>query len=143
MNGNDVVIPVGKDSGVRLGDKFSAYNVDYLWQGDPCTSQLLLEKKTTNLALVQMVAVQVENNATLLKVISRNDEGQLRVGARVEIAQLAGSDAASRRLARTVALRSLQSEPLPLPDGTGLNLKVYMEETLRAVMDEYGLHARN
>lgn len=35
---NEWMIPAGRGAGLRAGDEFYVYNVEHIWNGDPCTS---------------------------------------------------------------------------------------------------------
>lgn len=139
----DLIIPVGRVSGVRPGDTFKIYNVEYIWEGAPCGSKLLLERKTTAEELAIGEAVQVEGNATLLRVLVLNSDEPIKVGARVEIKALTGKDANKRKLSRPVHINEVTSEKLAIENNTNVDLTVYVTDQLRAYMDEYGLHPRN
>ncbi len=139
----DLIIPVGRVSGVRPGDKFNIYNVEYIWEGSPCGSKLLLERKTTVEPLVEAEAVQVEGNAALLRILVQNSDEAVAVGARVEINALAGKDAKKRQISRPVRINEVTSEKLAIDNNTNVDLTVYVSEQLRAYLDEYGLHPRN
>src|SRR5690606_8365635 len=114
---NLIVIPAGQVAGIRVGDKFNVYNVEYIWQGTPCESPLLIEKKPPLEPVATIEAVQVEDHATLLSITSAS-ELSLQLGARVEVLELPLlKGEKSRSLARPVRVREITSLPLELPNG--------------------------
>ena len=136
-----IVIPVGAVAGLEAGDLFNVYNVNYIWKDQPCESELLVPAKTTTEPLAVVQAVQVENNATILRVIEKNFDDKVELGAMVEINLLKGDQ--NRRLSRPVRIRNLSAEPLPIEGSKGLDLKNYLNEQSRAFMDLYGFQPRN
>ncbi len=143
----EMIIPAGAIAGVRLGDQFQLYNIDYSWAGDPCNSKLLLPVKTTASPIAMAQVVQLEQNAALLKVynqISTDPAEKLRLGSRVFVSNLPlKKGEKSRSLMHSVSLRSITSQPLSLTDGSNINLAPYLSAETLGVMSSYGFYPRN
>lgn len=142
-NEGQVIIPAGTVAGVRLGDKFNIYNVEYAWRGEPCSSELLFEKKNSVDAMAVAEVVQLEKNASLLKIIEVRSEEPIEYGAKVEIAQLQlNSNEKSRQLLRSVRLRNFESEPLSLTSDAKVDLSLYMSEQTQSLLNRHGYYPR-
>lgn len=138
---DEFVIPVGFASGVRQGDVFNIYNIDYVWEGQPCSSSLLLDKKTTDTPIVRAVAKQVEDHATLIVLSERLHPDQVMVGARVEAHQLVQGRSANA-LARPVKISRVESGELQLPQGLKYDFKLFVREQLKALLPHHGFQLR-
>ena len=135
-----LVLPVGAVSGLQAGDLFNIYNVNYIWKDQPCESELLIPQKTTTEPLAVVQAVQVENNATVVRIIEKNFDEPIDMGAMVEVAQLAGEN---RQLYQPVSVRNVMAQPLPIAGIEDMDLTLFLDEQSRAFMDLYGFHPRN
>ena len=135
-----LVVPVGNVSGLRIGDQFNVFNVNYVWEGDPCVSELLIPAKTTTKPIAITEVVQVENNAAVLLVIDRFHDDIIELGAMVEINQLTDE---TRKLSHSVKVRNVSAHPIPVDEGLDLDLTRYLDEQSRAFMDGYNMNPMN
>jgi hypothetical protein len=134
------VVPVGSVSGVKFGDEFGLYNVEHLWSGKPCESTHIMERKTSRTPLVIAKAMMIENHASLIEFTAPPSES-INVGARVEISKLEGNTAKNPRTLRyPVAIRSVKSEYLALPDGSRIDITPYARDQMAALFDQYGFN---
>lgn len=140
-------MPVGTSSGVKVGDRFKLSNVNYYWsdQKRPCSSELLMVAPTTRAPLAEAIAVQVENNATLLQIENSTSEESLVVGARVEISQLFGTEKElkNRKLFRPARIGLVQSQPIVFNEQTKIDLMIPVAEQIKATMDQHRFHPTN
>lgn len=74
----DIEIPVGYSSGVRKGDQFYIYDVEYLWKGTPCQSPLKIARRLSEDPIAVAVVSQAPSSDTSLLTIT-----QLKQGAQV------------------------------------------------------------
>lgn len=135
----EVVIPSGSFAGVQPGDSFVLYNVEHVWDGIPCKSNHLLARKTTARPLATAVATQVQNMASVLKIVTTSnnsaDDERLIAGARVEIQQLTGEN---RQLARSLEVRSVIGGQMQFQNGQAIDLSPYLREQIRSVVHRHG-----
>lgn len=138
-----MIVPVGSVAGVRVGDKFKIFNVDYAWEGDPCVSTLLFERRRTSMPSAIAEVTQLEKNASLLTIVQKDTDDVIEEGARVEIQELPlGKKEKSRSLARSVRLRSFQSQKLVVPGAQDVDLTVYISNQTQALLNQYGYYPR-
>lgn len=140
----EVIIPTGSVAGVRLGDTFKIYNVESLWKGDACKSELLMHKELTpGHPQAYGKVTQLEKNAALLELYNVSDDTKLELGAKVVIDNLPlAKKEKSRSLRRSVRVMSVTSEKLPIATGANIDLTVYLNEQLTALFDQYGFYQR-
>lgn len=147
VNDATVVIPTGTTSGIKLGDKFNIYNVDYLWSDKqkPCSSDLLFVTPTSDKPIAVAVVTDVENNASLLHIETRNSDEPILIGARVEINQLVGTpkEVAVRKLSRAARIDLVVSQPIVGNDNVKMDLVVPVTEQIHAAMSEFHFHPKN
>lgn len=137
VDDGSVAIPVGTVSGLRPGDWFNVYNVEYLWRGKPCESELIMAKRTTVEPIAEVQAIQVEYNASLLRIENMNSEEKIKLGAVVEVMKLGGKDSKTRKLSIPVNIRSITSLPIVIHNDVPIDLSVFVGEQTRANMDAY------
>lgn len=116
------LIPVGTASGVKVGDQFNVYKVNYVWQADngPCKSPLKIALKLTNTPFATLTVTQAELR-TASVTASLNDNGTgVELYDRVEIKKLKNDSSGNTRTALNYSIRlgSLtQSANLAFTDG--------------------------
>lgn len=138
-----MIVPVGTVAGLRLGDQLQVYNVEYVWTGTPCESDLLFERKKSTAPVAIVQVVQLEKNAALVNIIDKGSDEPIDLGALVEVFNLPlAKGEKSRELARAVRLRSFESEKLALDTGSSIDLGVYIEEQTRVQMSSFGYYPR-
>lgn len=140
----ELIIPAGSVAGIRVGDKFKIFNVDYTWEADPCTSALLFRRKQTAQPLAILQVTQLEKNASLLSVVERFSDENIEEGAIVEVSSLpfAGKEKSRSPLARAVRLSSFKSEKLSIADGKSVDLSLFLEEQTSVLLNSYGFYPR-
>lgn len=143
-NRRQVIIPAGSVAGVRIGDSFKIYNVESLWRGEPCFSELLFRRKMNpNKPTALAKVVQVELNAALLDVTGLDDDSMIELGALVEIDQLPlAKKEKSRTLARSVRMNRLESGEVHLTNGAKVDLSFYLNEQVTPLLTSYGFYER-
>ena len=143
---NDIgqlIIPAGSVAGVREGDLFSIYNVEYVWEGEPCASTLVFERKTTKTPIALVRVYDVYPNSSALEILERGHDEAILVGALLEIEHLPlAKKEKSRTLKRSVRLRSVQSEELLIPEAKNVDISLYVREQVQAQLSEYKLYPR-
>lgn len=128
------VIPMGSFANVKVGDEFAIYNVEHIWSGLPCASDHLLTKKVSQPVIAR--AVQVENSASLLKVMVPDLDAPVIIqGARVEISQLTDP---KRQLSRSVQIRNVLGAEMTFSDTRKADLTPYMKTLLNSSIVKYG-----
>lgn len=67
-NDLEIEVPVGANAGIRMGDEFAVYKVEYIWDGEPCQSRLKIIRRALNFPIATVVASQAPagNTAILL-----------------------------------------------------------------------------
>jgi hypothetical protein len=141
---NQFIVPAGSIAGLRLGDSFNVYNIDYIWQGDPCNSTLLFQDKTTTTPIATAQVVQIQPNAALLQVTDMNGSAAIQLGAQVFIQNLPlASGEKSRTLLHSVIIGNTQSQPLQFTTGQTLNLSNYLAQLTPPLLPAHGLYPRN
>lgn len=45
--GDEIIVPTGRNAGIQVGDQFEVYNVKHRWDGEPCTSKYRMATQTT------------------------------------------------------------------------------------------------
>jgi hypothetical protein len=138
-----LIVPAGSVAGIRMGDQFGIYNVDYAWRGEPCVSELLFERKKTTEPMAILQVTQLDKNASLLTIIEKRTDDPIEYGARLEIHKLIlGKKEKSRTLKRAVRLGEFKSEKLVVPGGANVDLSLYISEQTQALLDKYGYYPR-
>lgn len=142
-----VIIPAGYIADLREGDQFDIYNIDYVWEGDPCNSVLRIPAKTTTTPVAIAHVVQLAPNAAILEISSQliDDKAEkIRLGSRVFIHNLPlGKGEKSRTLGHSVHLNHVDSQPLSLTNGDNVNLTGFLSEESLSVMSDFGFYPRN
>ena len=134
-----VIVPIGRMSGVQPGDTFKIFNVNYIWKDQPCDSELLMPDPTTTEPLAVVQAVTVRNNATTMRIIEKNYEDPIELGAMVEINMLQGEN---RQLLQPVRIRDLNARPLPIEGVPDVDLSAYLGAEIRTLLYKHGFHPR-
>jgi hypothetical protein len=138
------IIPAGSVAGIRIGDEFAIYNVENVWQGEPCESDLLFRRKVTLTPAAIAVVTQLEKQAALLTISQMRSDLPLEDGAAVEIFNLPlKKNEKQRGLARSVRLSRLESEPISVQNGKTVDLTSYLKEQSAALLNQYGWYPRN
>jgi hypothetical protein len=136
------IVPVGRISGLQMGDRFRIHNVDYVWAdaSKPCESDLLMAVQTTQDPIAIGEVVQVEANASLLRLANVDVDEPLRIGARVMVDQLAGTpeQVRQRQLFRSARVKAVRSEPIVLTENQTVNIKEPVAEQIKALMSGHG-----
>ncbi|MCB0350066.1 MAG: hypothetical protein KDD38_02710 [Bdellovibrionales bacterium] len=140
----EFIIPAGSVAGIRVGDRFKIYNVDYTWKDEPCASDLVFRPKRTTSPIAILQVIQLEKNASLLKIVERPSDQNIEAGAIVEVHNLplAKNEKSRAALSRSVRLKNFTSQELLLPGGKTADLTIYLEEQTAALLSKYGLYPR-
>lgn len=135
-NSSQVVIPVGTFAGLKVGDQFAIFNVEHVWQGEPCQSVHLFTRKTTDQAVALGEVIQVENRAALLGVtMSGPGKTDIENGAQVEIHRLKDT---KRVLKRSLRIDKVIGAKLQFENSQVIDIGPYLADQIRAVAHEYG-----
>lgn len=135
-----LILSVGAVAGIRVGDQFSAYNVENIWQGSPCQSQLLISRKLSEIPVAVAEAIQVDANATVLRIKTRNSAERIEPGALIEIKELKKTDPKDQRtLLKSVRIVSIESEPLII-NNIKVNIAEYMKNQLGPIITAKGFY---
>jgi hypothetical protein len=88
-NDTTVIIRGGGESLMMVGDSFNIYNMDYLWQGEPCATDLVASIPQTALTdpFATATVLVVGDNISVLKLTPLKD-GAVQPGALVKISKL-------------------------------------------------------
>jgi hypothetical protein len=138
-NLTQVILPVGSFTGLKLGDQFSIYNVEHVWEGVPCHSEHLLTRKTTTEPIATGEVIQLENSAALLDLVGRADVPggkfvPVEPGAMVEVYDLKGN----HRLYRTLQIGKIGGAVLQFDNSTSVNIGPYLAKQLHVVASRHG-----
>ena len=138
----EMIIPAGSVAGLRLGDEFYVYNVNYIWKDTPCASDLQFrDRDATHVARV--VVTQLEKNASMLTIVDKPSDAPIELGALVEVAHLPlAKGEKSRSLARSVRLRNVVSEKLSVQGASAVDFTLYLREQTTALLNFYGFYQR-
>lgn len=137
---NEAVVPVGSFTGLKLGDQFAIYNVDHIWEGEPCKSEHLFVKKTTPYPVAIAEVTQIENNAALLTVIERDQYAQIsnmkiENGSFVEIHKLTEPE---RKLFRSLEIRSVIGAEMQFENSQKIDLTPHLTSQIRSIAHSHG-----
>jgi hypothetical protein len=139
----EFIIPAGTVAGLRQGDRLKVYNIQYVWKENPCESELIMARKTTELPVAIAEIIQIEKNASLLKVIDSVSDAPIEIGSILEVYELKQANKKDKRsLSRSVRIASIESQPLSVPGAKDIDLTIYLKEQLSAVLSDYGLYPR-
>lgn len=138
---DEVVVPVGGFTGIKIGDQFAIYNVEHVWRGEPCMSEHLMARKTTPYPVAVAQVTQLENNAALLTVIQRDDYSQangldIELGAMVEVHKLVGEKRAA--LYRSLEIRSIVGAKMSFENDLSLDMTPHLTDQIRAIARNHG-----
>lgn len=137
---DNLVLSIGAVSGLRVGDKFNIYNVRNIWEGAPCESSLIIKQKLSEQPLAVVEAVQVQNNAAVLKVVSRSSAESIQPGAMVEINDLKKANKNEKRsLLKSMRITRIESQPLVI-NNIKVNIVEYMRNQLGPIITAKGYY---
>lgn len=137
---SEMVVPVGSFTGLQVGDEFAVYNVEHIWSGTPCSSQHLIARKTTPYPVAIVVASQVEKNAAMLTVVTRDEYSdinrlEIEKGALVEVHKLVDS---KRKLLRSLEIKSVTGAQMVFENNQAVDLSGHLADQIRAVVHRHG-----
>lgn len=137
---DNVVLSIGAVSGIRPGDKFNIYNVKNIWTGKPCESEFLIKQKLSEHPLAIAEAVQVQNNATILRIVERSSAEAVQPGAMIEINELKKANKNEKRaLAKSMRITNIVSQPLII-NNVKVNIVEYMRHQLGPIITGKGFY---
>lgn len=137
------IVPVGKVAGLRIGDQFKFFNIDYIWKGSPCASELLFQRKTTPQSIALGTIVQLEENAALIQVYERNYQDPIQLGAQIVPYKLPlAPNEQSRTLARSVRMGRVESAKLPIENADSVTLELFLSKQTASLLNGYNLYPR-
>ena len=137
---DNVVLSIGAVAGIRPGDKFGIYNVRNVWTGKPCESELLIKQKLSDEPIAIAEATQVQNNAAILRIVSRTSAERIEPGAMIEIKELKKANKNDQRaLAKSMRISAIASEPLVI-NNVKVNIVQYMKNQLGPLITEKGFY---
>ncbi len=139
---DQVFIPVGTQSGLRVGDELNIYKTQLLWKNQPCSSELLFAQKEDVDPIAVGKVMQLDTQSGLLKV-SFLKNGTLEVGDVVEVKKLAVVSGVTqpRQLLRPLKLR--QADPAVIKfgaDSQEIDLMMYAKEQIKSLVKTYGFY---
>ncbi len=144
-NAGQYVIPDGSIAGIHLNDQFAFYNVQYLWQGAPCESNLITAKRTTLLPVALATVVQVDPNSAVLQITARNTDDPIALGAQVVPSSLPTPVGVNVRvLSNSVQIGNITGSSLPVQAGTpSVDLNSYLSAQTQTFLSSYNWYPRN
>ena len=143
LSDNEVIVPTGSVAGLRLGDTFKVYNMEYLWKGKACASELLIARKASQEPIAELQIIQLEKNASVLAVVQRYSDVKIEEGARLEVLNLVKANKKDvRQLKRSVRLRDISSGKIKIQNDKEVDLSAYVNEQLQSLLHDYNLYPR-
>jgi hypothetical protein len=138
---DEVVIEAGALAGVEKGDQFKIFNVEHLWEGQPCHSDYVMARKTSREPIAVARAERVTDHYTLLRFVapySTQDGIEIKTGAIVEIANLyTGTSEVERpSLLRTLRIGESKSEKLVIKGKGEFDFMPIMVEQLKPIIQK-------
>lgn len=128
---DEIVINAGTLAGIREGDEFAVYNVEHIWMGEPCQSEYIMDRHTTDVPLaIYQATNQLIGNRTILKLASaRTSDEIVHQGAKVYISKLVKNKKEKNRdpLKKQVLAGTVSSLPIEFNG----NDKIYLNEIFR------------
>lgn len=91
---NEFLIPVGTLAGLKIGDQFNVFKVDYQWQGDgvPCANPLKIALKLSTQPFAVVTVKQLELNYAAVQINKLNNTtDKIEAFDRLEISKLSGT----------------------------------------------------
>lgn len=141
-----LLVPVGANAGLKVGDRFNVTNVDYEWEDDsaPCSSALLMARRLTSKPIAVATVQQISTGSAYLTVSDLATGAEIKPYAVLTVSSLAAADDGSVRtsssLARSIRLGSVsqaQSLVFTLSSGAqSVDLTPYVREQLASVVRE-------
>lgn len=140
---SQVLVHVGKNAGLRVGDRFDIYQTAYDWTGASCNSTLLMARKISLSPVATGTVSQIDSNSAVL-VIS-NATAKIIRGDMVSIQGLpVAKGEAARSLSRSVHLSTIATSNL-IFDNNGVSQKVdlspYVTQQLSNLVTNYGFYS--
>jgi hypothetical protein len=140
--GYEFIIPAGKVAGIRVGDQFAIYDIDYIWMDKPCESELLFARKTTDNPLKVLEVVQLEKHSALMRVKQSFTDEEISIGAIVEPFLLPAAKKETRVLARAARIKEVKSEKFKVEGAPDIDIALYLREQLESLLNEFNMYAR-
>jgi hypothetical protein len=78
----------GQRNNIKSGDKFVVRNMEYEWEGAPCTSRLKWSVPAQVEPVAELEAINIGDNVAVLRVTKYNQEIRIQPGAQVKILAL-------------------------------------------------------
>ena len=140
---NYAIIPVGLSAGLRENDEFVFYNVEYSWNGEPCTDYLT-PVPTTKDPIAKGKVIRAEDNAAALEITVLNPNEKIDIGTQVEILNLPKANKKDQRsLLRSVKVIDMLETPVPVKGtSNSVDLSSYANIQFRALLREHGFYQR-
>lgn len=146
LNPSEIIIPVGSVAGVRKGDQFKIFNLDNVWSGTPCKSDLVFQRETTDAPIAKAQVVQLEKNAAIIRIYDVVEGApEIELGARVKIENLPltkNDKKKARLLNRSVRISNVASEKMILPGNQTVDLSMLLGEELGVSLNQFGFYPR-
>jgi len=149
-------ISVGSNAGIQVGDEFTLHKVEYVWEGDPCQSNLKIIRQLSNVPFATAIASQAPAaNTAALTVVTLMNGMTIEKHDRVVVSKLKTTTAEQcttdwlgrktcktaevPRLAlkRSVQLQATTGEPIPFASGTSvqnLNINPMIDKLLAMII---------
>lgn len=136
----DVIIPVGSFAGIKKGDLFAIYNVDNVWQGEPCQSKFLMARKNPAEPVAYGEVTDIVKNAAALRLLNddahpRRFDARILKGAKVEVFKLTDN---KRTLYRNLQIRSVIGAELNYIDGSKVDIGPKIRDQIDAIARRFG-----
>ncbi|CAN5622629.1 hypothetical protein BH10BDE1_BH10BDE1_09430 [soil metagenome] len=140
---NQVLVHVGKNAALRVGDSFDIYQTAYDWTGASCNSTLLMARKVSMSPIATGTVSQIDSNSAVL-VIS-NASAKIIRGDMVSVKALPiAKGESARALSRSVHLTTVATSNLVF-DNNGVSQKVdlspYVTQQLSNLVTSYGFYS--
>lgn len=137
---NEFVLSVGTIAGLKEKDQFKIFNIEHLWAGQPCNSQYLMSRKSSDDPLAIVEVLEVASNVSLVRVIS-GDPKDIKLGARAEIHKLVKTGK-TRTLLRAISINEIKSEKLMIDNHTEIDLVKLMIEEIKPAVRNFNFYIR-
>jgi hypothetical protein len=143
IDSTQVLVHVGKNAGLRVGDIFNIYQTAYDWTGASCNSTLLMARKASLSPIATGTVSQIDSNSAVL-VISDITAKIIR-GDMVSVKGLpTGKGESARTLSRSVHLNTIPTSKLFF-DKNGVSqavdLSPYVTQQLSNLVTSYGFYS--
>jgi hypothetical protein len=126
-------------AGLMVGDQFEVYNVEHVWEGEPCTSNYVASRRSPATPVAIIEISQVNSTNSVAQYVFRSSE-HVRKGAEVIIKKLVVSGKETRTLKKKIALGKITAKPFQLPGGALFDMEAVLNSQLMTVLQQTGTY---